>query len=155
MGEKNTRLVDSAALAVQDNSARFLDDIELAPSMSNHASMRSSADARSYSAQAGKYEDGDVIVGENERVVCVERLQTQTQEQPVVVYEEHLQERTANVTKPVTRTTVTERPVITPIRKTIQIVREVMVFFIAYDLICMSFSWSSLCEELTMLNLNE
>ena len=83
------------------------------------------ANAASFGDYGGYQEIGDVVLAENERIVCIERLTTQTIEQPIVVNEERLQEKTIAVPKPVQRTTTTERPVIQPLRKTIQIIREV------------------------------
>jgi hypothetical protein len=83
------------------------------------------ANAASFGDYYNANEIGDVVLAENERIVCVERLTTQTIEQPIVVNEERLQEKTIPVPKPVTRTITTERPVIQPIRKPVQIIREV------------------------------
>ena len=83
------------------------------------------ANAQSFGDYVSHQEIGDVVLAENERIVCVERLTTQTIEQPIVVGEERLQEKTVSVPKPVTRKTTTERPVIQPLRKPIQIIREV------------------------------
>jgi len=85
------------------------------------------ANAASFGDYVGHQEIGDVVLAENERIVCVERLTTQTIEQPIVVHEERLQEKTVLVPKQVQRTTTTERPVIQPLRKPIQIIREVPV----------------------------
>ena len=83
------------------------------------------ANINSFGDYVSHQEIGDVVLAENERVVCVERLNTQTIEQPIVVAEERLQEKSVTVQKVVQRRTVTERPVIQPIRKPVQIIREV------------------------------
>lgn len=83
------------------------------------------ANARSFGDYASNHEIGDVVLAENERIVCVERLTTQTIEQPIVVTEERLQEKAISVPKPVQRMTTVERPVIQPIRKPVQVIREV------------------------------
>ena len=85
------------------------------------------ADAQSFGDYHRSPEVGDVVLGENERVVCVERLHVSLVEQPVVVHEERVQEKTVHVPKLVARTTTAERPVIQPLRKPIQIVREIPV----------------------------
>ena len=89
------------------------------------------ANAQSFGDYASHHEIGDVVLAENERIVCVERLTTQTIEQPIVVHEERLQEKAIPVPKPVTRKTTTERPVIQPLRKPVQVVREVGACWVA------------------------
>lgn len=92
------------------------------------------ANAKSFGDYVSHQEIGDIVLAENERIVCVERLTTQTIEQPIVVGEERLQEKSVSVPKPVQRKTVTERPVIQPLRKPVQIIREVCVVVTAHYL---------------------